>query len=116
MSLALRFVLPAAAAALLAVAGSRTAVAQGGGQPKGINPMEDAIRADMERRRRAEEEWWRVQSLRLASKPRPAPNRPEPKLALAQIKEDFVRIQVINNELAGMVSRRDREPLDLKLV
>jgi hypothetical protein len=70
----------------------------------------------MERRKRAEEEWWRVQSLRLASKPRPAPSRLEPKLALAQIKEDFVRIQVINNDLAGMVSRRDREPLDLKLI
>lgn len=78
--------------------------------------MENAIREDMERRKRAEEEWWRVQSLRLASTPRPMPKRPEPKLALAQIKEDFVRIQVINNELAGMVSRARRGPLDLKLV
>lgn len=115
MSLALRFMLPAAAVALLASAVSHTAVAQGG-VPKGTNPMEDAYRADMERRKRAEEEWWRVQSLRLASKPRPAPTRPEPRLALAQIKEDFVRIQVINNELAQMVSRSGREPLDLKLV
>ncbi len=115
MSLALRFMLTAAAAALLAAAVSPTAVAQGG-QPKGVNPMEDAYRADMERRKRAEEEWWRVQSLRLASKPRPAPRRLEPKLALAQIKEDFVRIQVVNNDLAGMVSRSGREPLDLKLV
>lgn len=115
MSLALKFVLTVAAAALLASAVSRTAVAQNGG-PKGTDPMEDAYRADMERRRRADEEWWRVQSLRLASQPRPAPSRPEPKLALAQIKEDFVRIQVINNELAAMVSRSGREPLDLKLV
>ena len=78
--------------------------------------MENAIREDMERRKRAEEEWWRVQSLRMASKPRPMPRRLEPRLALAQIKEDFVRIQVINNELAGMVARARREPLDLKLV
>jgi hypothetical protein len=112
MSLALRFVLPAA---LLASAASHAALAQGGA-PKSPNPMENAIREDMERRKRAEEEWWRVQSLRMASKPRPAPVRPEPRLALAQIKEDFVRIQVVNNELAGMVARSRREPLDFKLV
>lgn len=114
MSLTLRFVLPAA---LLTLAVSHTAVAQGGGGGRrSPNPMENAMRDDMERRKRAEEEWWRVQSLRLASRPRPAPHRPEPRLSLAQIKEDFVRIQVINNELAGMVSRSRREPLDFKLV
>ena len=114
MRLALKFVLPAAAV-LLTSAAPLTAVAQAGA-PRPASPMEDIYRADIERRKRADEEWWRVQSLRLASKPRPAPRRPEPKLALAQIKEDFVRIQVINNELSGMVSRSRREPLDFKLV
>ena len=38
----------------------------------------------------------------------------EEKLALAQIKEDYVRIQVVNNELAEAVSQPGE--LDLKLV
>ncbi len=116
MSLALRFVLTAAAAALLATVVSRPAAAQGGGPPMRTNPMENAYREEMEARKRMEEERQRVFDLRRASEPRRTPSRPEPRLALAQIKEDFVRIQVINNELAEMVSRARREPLDLKLV
>jgi predicted flap endonuclease-1-like 5' DNA nuclease len=38
----------------------------------------------------------------------------EPRLALAQIREDFVRLQVVNNELAQAVAGGGR--LDLKLV
>lgn len=38
----------------------------------------------------------------------------EPRLAFAQIKEDFVRLQVVNNDLAKTVSGGGR--LDLKLV
>ena len=40
--------------------------------------------------------------------------RREPRLALAQIKEDFVRLQVVNNDLAKAVSGGGQ--LDLKLV
>jgi hypothetical protein len=40
--------------------------------------------------------------------------RQQPQLAFAQISEDFMRIQVLNNSLALMVSRGG--PLDLKLV
>ena len=44
----------------------------------------------------------------------PAPERPAPRLALAQLREDFVRLQVLNNELAEAASSGDA--LDLKLV
>ena len=40
--------------------------------------------------------------------------RPTPRLAMAQIREDFVRIQVLNNDLARAVSLGGA--LDLKLV
>lgn len=40
--------------------------------------------------------------------------RPEPRLAVAQIREDFVRLQVVNNDLARTVSRGGA--LDLKFV
>jgi hypothetical protein len=39
---------------------------------------------------------------------------PAPRLALAQIREDFVRLQVLNNDLARAISRGDA--LDRKLV
>lgn len=39
---------------------------------------------------------------------------PAPRLALAQIRDDFVRLQVLNNDLAGAVSRGGA--LDLKFV
>jgi hypothetical protein len=42
------------------------------------------------------------------------PPRREPRLAFAQIREDYVRIQVINNELAQAVASGGQ--LDLKLV
>ena len=44
---------------------------------------------------------------------RPA-ERPTPRLATAQIREDFVRLQVVNNDLAKAGSRADA--LDLKFV
>src|SRR5215207_4685653 len=44
---------------------------------------------------------------------RPA-ERPTPRLATAQIREDFVRLQVLNNDLAKAGSRADA--LDLKFV
>lgn len=40
--------------------------------------------------------------------------RPEPRLAVARIREDFVRLQVVNNDLARAVSRAGA--LDLKFV
>jgi hypothetical protein len=115
MSLALKFVLPAAAAALLASAAPRTALAQPSPRTD-AERMERALRDERERRRRAEDEWWRIHDLRMAGEPHRAPKRPEPQLALAQIKEDFMRIQVLNNDLTQMVARSNREPLDLKLV
>ncbi|HEX8136250.1 MAG TPA: hypothetical protein VF544_01540 [Pyrinomonadaceae bacterium] len=42
------------------------------------------------------------------------PPRREPRLAFTQIREDYVRIQVVNNELAQAVASAG--PLDLKLV
>jgi hypothetical protein len=47
-------------------------------------------------------------------KPDPPPERPTPRLAMAQIREDFVRLQVLNNELAKAVSKGGT--LDLKFV
>src|SRR5215213_10155740 len=43
-----------------------------------------------------------------------APPRREPRMAMAQIREDYVRIQVVNNELAQSVAASGA--LDLKLV
>jgi hypothetical protein len=49
-----------------------------------------------------------------ASAPTPQQERREPRLAFAQIREDYVRLQVINNELAQAVAAGGT--LDMKLV
>jgi len=56
----------------------------------------------------------REMMLALAERYHRSGERREPRLAFAQIKEDFVRLQVINNDLARAVSGKGE--IDLKLV
>jgi hypothetical protein len=46
----------------------------------------------------------------------PAIRRSEPKIDIAQMREDFVRIQVVNYELADVVKQGGSSTLDLKLI
>lgn len=85
-------------------------------QPPGVGNTAEAARRESERRDRemraadlSEREF-----LLRNMKPEPARERPTPRLALAQLKEDFVRIQVLNNDLAKAASGGG--DLDLKLV
>jgi hypothetical protein len=85
--------------------------------PRGVGNSAEAARLESERRDRE----MRAADLRerefllrtMAAERRPA-NPPAPRLALAQIREDFIRIQVLNNDLAQAVSRGGA--LDLKFV
>ncbi|HYE64317.1 MAG TPA: hypothetical protein VD966_01970 [Pyrinomonadaceae bacterium] len=71
--------------------------------PDARDPRERDLRARQFDLRRLEEEAHR-----------PAKRRQEPQLALAQIKEDYLRIQLVNNDLVQAVS--SRVELDLKFV
>jgi hypothetical protein len=74
------------------------------------------MREEREREVRAEELRERAFDLRMVeeeARRHPAVRR-EPKLDIAQIREDFVRIQVVNYDLADAVARPGA--LDLKLV
>lgn len=109
----IKFMLRAGAATLFASAISPLAFGQG-------SPRTESERIEMAVRERREHEALenemreRAFDLRMAGEVHRPPRRREPKLAVAQIKEDFVRIQLINNALAEMVSRSGA--LDLKLV
>lgn len=81
-----------------------------GQQPSSIVLLDREMRERAERER--EEDFARRLNEELLR--RPVGHRPEPRLALAQIREDYVRIQVITNELAR--AARAGGPLDLKLV
>ncbi|HYG80554.1 MAG TPA: hypothetical protein VD861_09215 [Pyrinomonadaceae bacterium] len=105
-----RFTLRAAVAACCALASYTLAA----GQSRPRTAADQMVIIMRESRAKADEQYERAMSLRLAGQVQRQPRRAEPKLALAQIREDFVRIQVVNNDLADAVSRRG--PLDLKFV
>ena len=101
----------AVAAALTDDAWGRQTGRRGAGNPAEVERLERE-RRDREMR---EADLRERQLLLRNMKPdaRPA-ERPAPRLATAQIREDFVRLQVLNNELAKANSRADA--LDLKFV
>jgi hypothetical protein len=86
-------------------------------QRRGVGNSAEVERLERERRDREmrEADLAERQFLLRTMEPdrRPA-GPPAPRLALAQIREDFVRLQVLNNDLARAVSRGDA--LDLKFV
>ena len=108
------FVMRAAGVGLVAAAFAPVAFAQSSSPRTHNERVERAIREEREARARAYELHERAADLRRAGEPRAPAVRPQPKLALAQIKEDFMRLQVVNNELAQAVSRGGA--LDLKFV
>jgi hypothetical protein len=101
MSPAVRFTLRAAAAVCCALA-SYTHVA---GQTGPRSPADQMVQIMRESQAKADEQFERTLGLRMAGQVQRPPRRIEPRLALAQIREDFVRIQVVNNDLAAAVSR-----------
>jgi hypothetical protein len=110
MNPAVRFTLRAAAAACCALA----SYAHVGAQTGPRSPADQMVQIMRESQAKADEQYERTLGLRLAGQVQKPPRRIEPKLALAQIREDFVRIQVVNNDLAAAVSRR--AALDLEFV
>ena len=110
MNPAFRFTMRAAAAACLALAAPSLALSQG--RPR--TPADQMVQVMRESQARANEQGERTFGLRAAGIINKKPVRPEPRLALAQIRDDFVRLQVVNNELAEAVSKG--RALDLKYV
>jgi hypothetical protein len=110
MNPAVRFILRAAAAACCALAASTLAAGQG----RTTNPVDQMAQVMRESEARSNEQFERTLGLRLAGQVQRQPRHTEPRLALAQIREDFVRIQVVNNDLAAAVSRGGA--LDLEFV
>jgi hypothetical protein len=82
------------------------------GQGQGQQSREQASRERMAREASESEE--REMMLELAERYHKSGERREPRLAFEQIREDFLRLQVVNNELAKAVA--GGEQLDLKLV
>ena len=116
MNSAIRFVV--VSVATCALASSVVTNASGRQTPRrGVGDPAEVERLERERRDREmrEADLRERQFLLRNMEPdrRPA-ERPTPRLALAQIREDFVRIQVLNNDLARAASRVDA--LDLKFV
>jgi hypothetical protein len=85
--------------------------------PLGVQGQQDrnAERAARERMaREAAESEEREMMFALAERYHRSGEQREPRLAFAQIREDFLRLQVVNNDLARAVSGRGQ--LDFKLV
>lgn len=99
-------VLSAAVAALLLAACALTA------QGRQISAAERAARERMAREAAESEE--REMMLALAERYHRSGEQRDPRLAFAQIREDFVRLQVVNNDLARAASGGGQ--LDFKLV
>lgn len=115
MNSAIRFVVLSTAACALASVFAGTS--SGRQQRRGVGNSAEVERLERERRDREMREadlTEREFTLRNMEPDRRPAGPPAPRLALAQIREDFVRIQVLNNDLARAVSRGDA--LDLKLV
>lgn len=119
MNHTLRLLLCCAAACALAAGAARKAEGRqgrrGGGNPAEIERLERE-RRDREMRERDMRE--RQFLLRTMEADRRPAERPQPRLAVAQIRADFVRLQVVNNELARAVAgaAKGGPALDLKLV
>jgi len=105
-----------AACALVCVFAADAAGQRGPTMPRTVGNSAEVERRESERRERAmraadlNEREFLLRNI----KPEPARERPSPQLALAQLREDFVRIQVLNNDLMKAASSGDA--LDLKLV
>jgi hypothetical protein len=116
MNSAIRFVvLSIATGALTAVVVAPASARQP--QQRGVGNSAEVERLERERRDREMREAdlsERQYLLRTMEPDRRPAGPPAPRLALTQIREDFVRIQVLNNDLARAVSRGDA--LDLKFV
>jgi hypothetical protein len=97
-----------AAAVLLLAACARGAQGQQGRNPA----AERAARERMARDAAESEE--REMMLEMTERSHRSGERREPRLAFAQIREDFLRLQVVNNDLARAASGGGQ--LDLKLV
>lgn len=116
MNSGMRVVVFSLAACALASAGASVAAGQQTGR-RGVGNPAEVERLENERRDRMmrEADMRERQFILRTMKPdaRPA-ERPTPRLAAAQIREDFVRLQVLNNDLAKSVSKGGA--LDLKFV
>src|SRR5215211_7215654 len=116
MNAALRFVLLSIATCALASAFNGAAHGRQT-QRRGVGNSAEVERLERERRDREMREAdlsERQYLLRTMEPDRRPAGPPAPRLALAQIREDFVRIQVLNNDLVRAASRGDA--LDLKFV
>jgi len=105
----------AAACALTASASARQAGGRRGvGNPAEVERLERERRDREMRERDMRERQFLLRSMEADRRPAV---RPQPRLAVAQIREDFVRLQVVNNELARAVSDAAKGgALDLKQV
>lgn len=84
---------------------------------RSVGNTAEAERLERERREREMREGdlrERQFLLRNMTADREPAERPKPRLPVAQIREDFVRLQIVNNELARAVSKGG--PLDFKFV
>ena len=116
MNHAIRLLMLSAAACALASGFADTASARQTGR-RGTGNSAEVERLERERRDREmrEADLRERQFLLRTMKPDArAAERPTPRLATAQIREDFVRLQVVNNDLAKARARADA--LDLKFV
>jgi hypothetical protein len=116
MNSAIRFVAVYVVAIALASAFANSAHGRQTGQ-RGAGNSAEVERAERERRDREMREAdmsERQYQLRTMEPDRRLAGPPAPRLALAQIREDFVRIQVLNNDLVRAASRGDA--LDHKFV
>jgi hypothetical protein len=66
--------------------------------------IENAKRAELERRAGENERRLSTWELRMAEVRRPPERRRDPSLAYTQIREDYKQIQIVNNDLARLVS------------
>jgi hypothetical protein len=103
----------AAAAALLVSAFALTTQAQQGGIIPGQAERERRARDEIIREQLDQEREMMMMMTERLRNSAPPPRR-EPRLYLAQIREDYVRIQVVNNELAQAAAATGT--LDLKMV
>jgi hypothetical protein len=100
----------ALASALVAPASGRQTGRRGMGNSAEIERLERERREREMHERDLRERQFMLRNLEVEG---PA-ERPEPRLAVAQIRADFVRLQVVNNDLARAVSQGGA--LDLKFV
>ncbi|HEX8145112.1 MAG TPA: hypothetical protein VF553_21280 [Pyrinomonadaceae bacterium] len=115
MKLTIKFMLRAAAAVLLAAAFAPLVTAQQRERDASADQAR-MMREERERRMREYDLRQRALDLRMLeeSANRPRTVRREPRLALMQIREDFRRIQIVNNDLSQAAS--SASTLDLKFV